>query len=179
MTGRGQGRRAMTLVEVILAMAVLGVVLGSLTEAISLSVRTQRSTAERARGAILAAELLDSIAVLPYLDPDGTRTIGIDAGELAADPSTFDDIDDYHTWTERVDLDGTRTVLTTPAVRADKTGWIRAVTVEWATLGSPLAANIAETGVKKITVRVEYNGRVAATLDRLRSEGADAALFGS
>ncbi len=179
MTGRGRRRPGMTLVEVVLAMAVLGIALGSLTEAISLSVRTQRSTAERARGAILAAELLDSIAVLPYLDPDGTRTIGIDAGETAADPSTFDDIDDFHTWTERVAIDGERTALTTAAVRADKSGWTRTVTVEWVTLGSPLAAEIAETGVKKITVRVEYNGRAAATLDRLRSEGADAALFGS
>lgn len=179
MTGRGQCRHAMTLVEVILAMAVLGIVLGSLTEAISLSVRTQRSTAERARGAVLAAELLESIAVLPYLDPDGTRAIGLDAGEAAADPSTFDDIDDFHTWTERVALDGTRTALTTAAVRADKSGWTRTVTVEWVTLGSPLAADIAETGVKKITVRVEYNGRAVATLDRLRIQGADAALIGS
>jgi Tfp pilus assembly protein PilV len=161
---------AMTLIEVVLAMVVLGMVLGSIAQGVSLSMRMQRSTSERVKAGLLATELIEIIAAMPYLDPDGSATIGVDAGETVGDQLTFDDVDDFHGWSE-----GT-VRLRNGTVRTDMTGWNRSVIVEWATLGSPLAAEIAETGTKRITVTVTHNGRTAATIDRLRFLGAESAM---
>lgn len=167
---RTRRHRAMTLVEVILALAVLGILLGSMTEAVSLSVRVQRSTAERAQAGVLASELLDTIAALAYSDPEGGTGLGVDAGELAADRATFDDVDDFHGWQESPPLDSAG------AARAGLAGWARAATVEWVTPGTPTSPEIAETGVNRVTVTVTHNGRAVATIDRLRTRGADSLM---
>lgn len=162
--------RGMTLIEVVLAMVVLGMLLGSVAQGVAFSVRMQRSTAERVRGEILANDLLELVIALPYGEPDGSVTIGTDAGELPADRTTFDDIDDFDGWNESPPLhaDG--------LPRTDLTGWERSVVVVWVTLGATETAALGETGVKKVTVTVTHLGKKVATADRLRFQAATALM---
>ncbi len=162
--------RGMTLIETVLAMVVLGMLLGSVAQGVALSIRMQRSTAERVRGEILATDLLELIIALPYGEPDGSVTIGVDAGESPADRATFDDIDDFHGWVETTPLraDG--------LPRSDLHGWERSVSVVWGTLGNTQAAAIGETGLKKVSVTVTHLGKKVATVDRLRFQSAQALM---
>jgi len=160
----------MTLIEVVLAMVVLGMLLGSVAQGVSLSIRMQRSTAERVRGELLATDLLELIIVLPYSDPDTGTDIGPDAMELPGDRTTFDDIDDFDGWHESPPQDAGG------VVREDLVGWARTVAVEWVTLGATDSAQVVETGVKKVTVTVSYLDKKVATIDRLRFRAASATM---
>lgn len=162
--------RGMTLIEVVLAMVVLGMLLGSVAQGVSLSIRMQRSTAERVRGELLATDLLEWIVALPYSDPDAGTDIGPDAMEFPSNRTTFDDIDDFDGWYESPpqDVDGVD--------RGDLVGWARTVAVEWVTLGALDSPQVAETGVKKVTVTVTYLDKKIATIDRLRFQAASAMM---
>lgn len=161
--------RAMTLVEVVIAMAVLGLVLVSLLQGASISLQMQRSTSEQTTGEILARELLDSVCALPYEEPGGAAALGLDAGEIVADRTSFDDIDDFHGWSE------------TPPQRPDGTAmpgvaaWSRDVTVEAVKPADPTVTTLpgADEGAKLVVVRALRGGKLIAELERVRFRAAD------
>jgi hypothetical protein len=160
----------MTLVEVVISMAVLSIVLVSLLQGAAISVGMQRSTAHQVAAESLARELLDWVCALPYDDPDGDAGPGLDAGELAADRATFDDLDDFGGWSE------------TPPVRPDGVAmpgfaaWERAVEVENVDPAG-LAATAAndDRGAKRVSVSVWRSGKLLAQLERVRYRAADGA----
>lgn len=144
-------RRGLTLVEATIAMVVLSMVLVSVMQGVGLSAKLQHRTADDLRGATLAKELADRIAVYAYNEPtpvSPTPTIGIDSGETAGDTDTFDDIDDWHGYTE------------TPPTFADGTqmaflnGWTRTVAVRWVARAAPGTDVAADEGAKAIVVTV-------------------------
>ncbi len=48
----------------------------------------------------LASQLVAEINVLPFADPSGSTHIGLEAGEITGNRTTFDDIDDFNNWSQ-------------------------------------------------------------------------------
>lgn len=161
-------RPGMTLVEVVIAMAVLGIVLVSLLQGSAVSLTIQVNTSQVVSAGALARELLDCVCALPYDDPDGDAGPGLDAGELAADRTTFDDLDDFDAWSE------------SPPSRPDGVAmpgmalWARTIEVENVD-PSTLAATLPndDRGAKRIAVSVWREGKLLATIERYRYSAAD------
>lgn len=158
----------MTLVEVIIAMAVLSMLMGAVLSAVNLSAKVQLSTAERLEGGVLAWQLAEDIASRPYEDPTTTGEFGPGLDENASDRTTFDDVDDFDGWKESPPLHDDGTALT------GRDGWELLVRVEPVD-GTDLrtARPGEETGVKLVVVVAQHNGREAARVGRLRSKAGD------
>jgi hypothetical protein len=152
----------MTIVEVVVAMLVVSTMLAASLYAVSASRMTLTKARDRVLGAELAGDLLGFIYRLPYRSPSGS-IIGIEVGNLLADKTTLDDVDDFDGYVE------------TPPQYADGstmpglTGWSRKVTVQWVNPDNPAAVVGAESGVKQIVVIVQKNGVEVARRTALRT----------
>lgn len=158
----------MTLVEVIVSMLLLTAVLGGALSAVTLSARGQNSTSDALTARMLAADLLEVICDFPYDDPADNTEFDVGGDEVDADKTTFDDLDDFHGWTE------------TPPSRMNGTAipgasaWTRTVTVEWVDPLSPSTTSGSESGAKLVTITVERAGATYASMSRVRTRALDA-----
>lgn len=163
----GVPRRAMTIVEVVVAMVLLSMMLGGVLSAVELSARTQHSTADLVYARSLAADLMEEICGMPYVDPADPTESGLGADEDASDRQTFDDVDDYDGWN------------TVPPKHADGTaiagadGWRRRVFVKLVDPNAPDTVTGVEAGGKKVIVRVSRGSIVYAEIARLRTQAWD------
>jgi len=141
-------RRAFTLVEAILAIVIVSVMAVAIlyTFGSGAKGRSVQTAAAVADG--LAARLLSEIIQTRYSNPDGPNTFGPETAEINGTRSAFDDVDDYHGWTESPPKkkDGS----TLPGL----TGWQRSVTVENVDPATLAPAGATDTGLKRITVTV-------------------------
>src|SRR5829696_2414889 len=97
---RRSSRRGMTMAEVVIATAIVGVMTVAALESTGMVYRTRRINANRLTGPGLAQELLAEVLAMPYEDPENPGgAIGLDAGESSSTRATFDDVDDYNVWT--------------------------------------------------------------------------------
>jgi len=87
-----------TLVEVLVASAILSFVTLGIVQAVSAGQARTLDALKRARAQALAEVLLEEILAKPYADPEGETTFGPDSGE--ASRADFDNIDDYHGYLE-------------------------------------------------------------------------------
>ena len=154
--------RAMTIVEVLVALVLLSMMLGGVLSAVELSARTQHGTADRVLARSLAADLLDEVCSMPYED-DVYGEFGIGVDEDPGDRSTFDDVDDYHGWLRNPPefRDGS------PIPGTD--GWQRRVFVRLVDPANPNAILGVESGGKLVIVRVSRGGVVYSEMARLRT----------
>jgi hypothetical protein len=159
---RPSPRRALTIIEVTVSMLVVSAMLGASLCAVAASRAAVMTGRDRATAAALADDLLGFIYKLPYNSPSGSL-LGIELGNLLADKTTLDDVDDFHGMTESPPCDALKSPL--PGL----TGWERSVVVEWVTLANPGVAHASETGVKRITVVVKKNGVELARRSALRT----------
>ena len=154
-------RRALTMAEAVVCSLIVSVVLVASLTAVGASKRGLQITSDRARGALLAQELMAEILELPYTDPQTPNgPIGPELGETRA---TFDDIDDYN------GLDNSPPVNRAGTVLADSTGWRRTASVSWVnpTLLSQLG--LSDTGSKLITIKVYHDVTLVAQLSAVRT----------
>lgn len=94
----GHRRRALTLVEGLLASALLAFAVAAVSQAV---VAGQMQTVEalhHRRAVELTEALMDEVLRLPYDDPQGASSPGPEAGESSR--SAFDNADDYHGFSE-------------------------------------------------------------------------------
>jgi Tfp pilus assembly protein PilV len=91
-------KRALTLFEAMLAASILAVVAVVASQAIVAGQMQTYDALHRQRALTLADSLIDEILRLPYDDPDGASTPGPESGETTR--AAFDNIDDYHGFTE-------------------------------------------------------------------------------
>lgn len=87
-----------TLVEVLVASAILSFVTLGIVQAVSAGQSRTLDALKRARAQALAEVLLEEILAKPYADPDGATGFGPDDGETVR--TDFDNIDDYHGYLE-------------------------------------------------------------------------------
>lgn len=87
--------RAFTLVEAVVSTIVVGTMFAAAVAAVGAAARDRRVQAEMRTGPALAQMLMSEILSRRFQDPDGSTTIGRDAGEDSS-RTTWDDVDDYN-----------------------------------------------------------------------------------
>ncbi len=155
--------RAFSLVEVAISTIVIGVMYAAVLNTVAAAKLTQAATADRIRGHELAQQLLTEILLLPYVDPQDNSEFGPASAEAAASRGQFDDVDDYHRYSESPPKHSDGSDM------ADLAGWSRTVTVIRANTNDLTAAATIETGAKRITVQVLRGTKVVAEAAALRT----------
>ena len=167
---RGRSRRSIgrlggfSVIEVAMSSLLVGVVLVASLQVTGQALVVQRDRANMSTGVFLAEGLLGEILLLPYMEPGLTSSaIQLETGELANNRSTFDDVDDYHNYSESPP----KSPENIPLIGFD--GWERLVQVRWVNPDNLNQARAAESGVKRVTVEVRRNGQLLATAMGIRS----------
>jgi prepilin-type N-terminal cleavage/methylation domain-containing protein len=166
--GRGapSARRGLTLLEVVMATLIVGVMIVVALNALGAVTRESQSFGNRAIALGLAEDLMAEIQQSPYSDPDQDPVFGRETLELASPRTQFDDVDDYRNWDHQPPQARDGTPL------ADRNDWRRRVTVERVAANDPtqVSAGSTDTGVKRIHVFVEYRDEVLIELVALRAD---------
>lgn len=155
-------RRALTIIEVTVSMLVVSSMLVASLYAVAASRMTTTKGRDRMTAGALADDLLGFIYALPYSSPSGS-ILGIELGDIVGNKTTFDDVDDFHNWSESPPTTSAGVAI------AGLTGWERTVTVEWVTLADPSVVQGTESGLKRITVVARKNGVELARRSALRT----------
>lgn len=97
-TGAQRGWQGFTLIESLLASAILVMTITAVTMPFTAAARNAQADARRTVAVDLAQEIMEEMLSQPFADPDGTSVLGPEIGESAR--ADFDNIDDYHGYTE-------------------------------------------------------------------------------
>ena len=95
---RNRHQLGLTLVESLIASAVLAVAASAVYLSISAAQMQMHYAAHARRGVTLAEEMLQYVTAMPYSDPQGSPDAGPDAGEASI--ADYDNMDDFHGYTE-------------------------------------------------------------------------------
>jgi hypothetical protein len=170
-THRGHRRDALSMVETLVSILLVGGLVVVSLDTLGQSARGQQYAADRGRAQHLAADLLSEIMQQYYHEPDYqiaelgaeaevgitmpgsiTVTFGVNVGEVSTDRSTFDDVDDYHNWSESPPKHRDGTTM------AGFDDWKRSVIVNYVNPTSLNQTVSSDQGAKRIIVIVERNG---------------------
>ncbi len=77
--------------------------------------------------------------------------------------TNYNDVDDFHGWTESPPQDRAGAVI------PDLAGWQRTVTVEWVNPNDLAQTSAFDTGAKRVTIAVRYNGKPIASQVSIRT----------
>jgi hypothetical protein len=133
--------------------------------ALGAAAKHSQRISDRARGVLLAQDLMSEILAQAYEDPTlGTGSFGLGADETGdGSRELWDDVDDYNGWSAGPPEDKHGAVL------PDLDGWERSATVAWVS-PSDLTSTLNENqGLKRITVSITHNGVEVASLSAIRS----------
>lgn len=111
------------MVEVVIASLIAGALLVPALDLLGYVSVAFTKQAVRDKGILLATDLMSEILRQPFEDASGNTGIGPDSGESSR--SQFDDVDDYHGFTESPPTDGNGTTID------GSEGFTRLVTVEY------------------------------------------------
>lgn len=143
-------RRGFTLVEAAVATLIVAVMVSAAISVVGGAARGAAREREWRRGQALASAMMAEALAAAFADPQGGTAFGIDAGETAGAPSTFDDIDDFDGYTESgsINFKGQKITWTD--------GWVRRVEVVNVDVSDPAKVlNDADSsGLRRITVTV-------------------------
>ena len=165
-----KSKQGFTLTEAMMAVVVLGIAAASLLIPFISGAAVRAEGINRTLAARLASDLMEQILRLPFHDPDdgaSDYSPGPDSGETG--PSSFDNIDDYHSYSE---LQG-QVKDATGAVFSDSAyaNFSRSVTCEYVYVPpQPAESDPAKCEFIRITVQVNHSGKQMATIVRLVSE---------
>ena len=171
-------KRGFSLAETFVSVLLVGVSLAASMQTVGAVLRQRMSTNDDTVAALLAQQLLSEVLSRSYTESDDSPSFGPEVGEECR--ADFDDVDDYHGWTETPPGDEDGTALD------GLTGWSREVLVEEVEASDPLMAdvrvgnvsvgvglqipNTIDSGVKRITVTVKRNGTTVSSLVGLRTD---------
>lgn len=160
--------RAFTLIEALMASAILAVVVSAAILPFTCGMRSQHVESRQTIAVSLAEDLMEEIILKPFEEPGDGDTVyepesafGPDGGESSL--SSFSAIDDYDGYTESDGqvLDPAGEVITDPAVA----GISRHVTVSYVYV--PGQDVTKPPRFFRVVVEVRYNGQAVVTLARL------------
>lgn len=150
----GSCQRGTSMVEVVIATLLIGVVLVAALDAVGSAVKATRITSALVDGNALATSMMAEILAMPYEDSDETATVvfGVESDETANPTNRllYDDIDDYHGWSSGPKSRDGRTM-------DPFSGWTRSVQVSkvnWQTPTNELGGADQDQGLRRITVIV-------------------------
>lgn len=169
-----------TLVETAVSTLLVGFLLVASMQTVGSVARIRNLSYDRATARLLADQLATEIQGMNYQEPAGTPAFGAESGE-SGNRTLFDDIDDYHNYSETPPRFRDGTALPIGA------GWSREVivqetlltdsllTADLTILGIPIGVGLktgdaSGTGIRKVTVNVRKNGALLATSQVLRTK---------
>lgn len=160
--GGDHRQRGFTLVEAMLATALLALVVIAVTAPFTASVWNVQADGRRVLAANLAHELMEEILSKPFRDPQGASVSGPEANESGR-RGDFDNIDDYDGYAEEagaiVTGDGT------PVITPESVGLSRRVEATYVTVPGQLTPS--EPAFIRIKVTVKYYSQPLVCLARL------------
>lgn len=141
--------RGFTLIEVTMAILLIGVISVVLAGFYSVLFNVPVEIVVKNKANNLASAAIEDIKCRDWEDPAGPGPLGIDAGENAANKTTFDDIDDFNGYTESPPryMDGT--------VMPGMSGFSVNAAVSY--VDDNLNVSAAATDRKRVTVTVKKN----------------------
>jgi prepilin-type N-terminal cleavage/methylation domain-containing protein len=160
-------KHGFTLTEAMMAVVVLGIAAASLLLPFISGAAVRAEGINRTLAARLAGDLMEQILRLPFHDPDGGTSVGPELGETG--PATFDNLDDYHDYTEFQGQvkDATGAVFTDSMYA----NFSRNVKCEYVYVPpQPAESDPAKCEFIRVTVQVDHSGKQMATIIRLVSE---------
>lgn len=147
---RRRRRGGLTSAEVIISTVLVGLVAIGAMRAVGAVFRTRAATDHMHRATTLAYALMTEVMQAAYEDAGSGVAFGPEAGETSpALRAGFDDVDDYHGWSESPPRPKDSTAALTGCE-----GWSRSVQVSFADPSAPQNVSVADTGLKRITVTV-------------------------
>lgn len=148
-------RRGVSLIESVAALVILAGAMAAAMNSVASARASQVMAAERAKARVLADSMLAEVLENAYAEP-GSNTLGPDAGETnATTRSQFDDVDDYHGWSNTVRAtDGT--------VIDGYDGYVVSFDVAWVDPDALANSVSGDQGVKRVQVTITRNGRTVA-----------------
>ncbi len=161
-------RRGLTLVEVTVSIAIVGVMMVAALSTVTSVVTARHVTQNKQIARTLAELLMSEILSKAYSDPETTGySFGLEADETGTgDRQPFDDVDDYDGWTSDTMewQDG--------IIFLARDGWERSVQVDCVSPGdfSWVLPSGWDLGVKRIIVTVTYQDEPYAELYALRGD---------
>lgn len=164
---RVRHRRGSSLVEVSVCTLIVGVMLVPALNSVGAVLRS-RNAATLHDGSGLSQQLLTEVLQAAYEDPESPAgAIGTDAGENTTTRADWDDVDDYHGWSQSPPTDKSGTAI------SYYTGWTRSVTVNWVDPNNLSTVVGSDQGLKKITVTaVDSSGRATEAVALRSNVGA-------
>lgn len=163
----GRHHAGWSLIEVVVASLVGGIMLAGAMLTLSAALRSALWASRTAQAVALAKDLMEDVLQASYRDPDGNPIWGIEEPS-ATNRLALDDVDDYAGWTELPPQARDGTPL------EGVSGWQREVSVanvDPNDLGIPLATN-DDRGVRRIQVVVKYQGQTLTELTALKTSSA-------
>ena len=154
---------AFTLVEVMMSVVVVAVMFVAALNTVGSTRLGEYKIAERNRGQLLAQALMAELLQRPYEDPSDPVVFGTETGEGTSNRTDFDDVDDYHNWSQSPPQRRDGTVL------PDLNGWGRSAALVWVNPANLSQVVGTDQGLKRITVTVTHNGVPVAALHGFRS----------
>ena len=146
---RTDSHRGLTLLEIVVATLITGVMLVVSLDSIGAVFQSNLANAGRLKGPGLAHELMAEIMSMAYMDPTASNTsLGTDAGESTVNRNDFDDVDDYD------DLNSLGIRSKSGTLRTGYTTWRQQANVEWVEIATGLTWILGDTGLKRITVTI-------------------------
>ena len=157
-------RHGLTLVEAAISVLILAVLITMVLNTFGSLAKARQLGFSRNIATGLANQLLTESLPNFYLDPDGAAVFGPEPGEAGTSRAQFDDVDDYHNWTESPPQfkDG-------GAIQG-LAGWTRRVTVEHIDPDTMAPCGATDRGLKRITVTVTDPRGVSTSVVALRGE---------
>ena len=164
---RRRASSAFSLIEVAISIVIVGGMLVAALTTVAQSSRGLQRISEKARGTMLAQQLMAEILLLDYEEPVDTPGFGRESSESGGDRENYDDVDDYDGWASSPPQEKN-------GVKMDGyLGWARSVEVDWVSADDLVTVVGSETGAKRIIVVVKRVDAVRATLTAVRTSAAD------
>lgn len=167
-------RAGFSLVEAMLSLVLASGALIAALNVVGASARAEAFARQRTIGDTLVAEIMADVQAAAFEQPGAIGSFGRDASETGATSrSGFNDVDDFHTWSESPprDFDGSS--------RSDLQGWQVAVRVERVSLANPNGVAVSyDSRVKRVTVTATYNGKLVSSQAVIRTGAWDDARTG-
>jgi len=156
-------RPAFSLLEIAISTLIVGVVMVAAMRTLGAAIRSKQYLDNQSQANLLAETLMDEVVRRQYADTSVLSLFGPELAELGVARAQFDDVDDYHNWTESPPQDGQGNPL------ANFDDWQRKVIVQYVDPANPNTVVMLDRGLKRVTVSVLRNDAVLAKLISVRA----------
>jgi type II secretory pathway pseudopilin PulG len=160
-------RRGFTLTEGLIAAVILAAAVGGMLAPMSATYQQSRIIKQSNIAISMAQQLLDEVVSRHFLDPnDSSMVKGPDSGE--ATRSTYDNIDDYHNYSDTTDPAASNSIKT---LSGDAIDWkssevyTRSVNIEYR--ATPTGPATASGDFAMVTVKVRMPSGQSVSVSRL------------